>query len=133
MSQKISVHDIHPFDRYVKAFSNHRFVISLSVLAFFAGIALSLYNNNWLWFSRFGSIVTVSGLLLTMSPVFYKGIYMSQSDAGIFADLDEQGNTMTTNEDDRRVGRSVFTGIVISVIGTLIWGFGDLLSLEYAY
>lgn len=129
MSQELSDYDRHPFDPYVKALANKWLILAFCFVAAVAGLTLSVQTGVWLWLSRFGAVITVAGLLLTMSPVFHKGIYISQSDAGKLAEKDEHGKTMITSEDDRRIGRSVFTGILISIIGTVIWGFGDLVPV----
>jgi len=129
MTQELSDYDRHPFDPYVRALANKWLILAFCLVAAIAGVMLSVQTGVWLWFSRFGAVITVAGLLLTMSPVFHKGIYISQSDAGKWAEQDEHGKTMITSEDDRRIGRSVFTGILISISGTVIWGFGDLVPV----
>lgn len=129
MSQELSDYDRHPFDPYVKALANKWLILTFCLVATIMGLTLSVRTGVWLWFSRFGAVITVAGLLLTMSPVFHKGIYISQSDARKWAKIDEHGKTLITSEDDRRIGRSVFTGILISIIGTVIWGFGDLVPV----
>tara|TARA_R110002050_G_scaffold155828_2_gene283798 strand:+ start:1277 stop:1576 length:300 start_codon:yes stop_codon:yes gene_type:complete len=93
-----------------------------------SGLLLSVINSEWQWFSRFGSLITIAGLLLISSPSFVKGIYLSNASAFGFAERDEDGNTMVTNEDDRKIGAKIFTGIIITIFGTVIWGFGDLVG-----
>jgi len=123
-----SKHDIHRFDPYIKSLGNKKAVIVFAVLMALIGIVLSIFNSEWLWFSRFGSLITVAGLLLISSPSFVKGIYLSNASAFGLAELDGDGNTMVTNEEDRKIGSKIFSGIVITIIGTAIWGFGDLIG-----
>ncbi|WP_350657555.1 hypothetical protein [Psychrobacter sp. S1-30-MNA-CIBAN-0213] len=84
-----------------------------------------------MWFSRFGSLITIAGLFLLSSPSFIKGIYLSNASAFDFAEIDSDGNTQVTNEDGRKIGSQIFLGIVITVLGTVIWGFGDLINNLY--
>jgi hypothetical protein len=123
-----SKHDIHKFDPYIKILGNKIAVILFTVFMASIGILLSIINSEWLWFSRFGSLITVAGLLLISSPSFVKGIYLSNASAFGFAERDGDGNTMVTNEEDRKLGSKIFSGIVITIIGTVIWGFGDLIG-----
>lgn len=126
-----SKHDIHRFDSYIKFLGNKKAVITFSVFMALAGIFISTFNSDWLWFSRFGSLITVAGLLLISSQSFVKGIYLANASATICAELDKEGNAIVTNEEDRKIGSKIFTGIVITIIGTVIWGFGDLVGKLY--
>jgi hypothetical protein len=74
-------------------------------------------------------VVVLSLRLINYSrSSFVKGIYLSNASAFGFAELDSDGNTMVTNEGDRKIGSKIFSGIVITIIGTVIWGFGDLIG-----
>lgn len=125
----VSHHDIHFLDRFIKPFGNAPFVLILAFGSALLGGYLSLHFSDWTWFSRLGSVITVSGLLLVSSPVFDKGIYISQGQRFQIMSQDEQGHPRTTNEKSRKSGNKVLIGILVSIIGTLVWGFGDLLGL----
>ena len=62
-----------------------------------------------------------------MCPIFIRGIYRSQSRVGVYGGEDANGNPITTFTEDKKIGINVFIGIIISIIGTIIWGFGDLI------
>lgn len=123
-----SKHDIHKFDKYIKPFGNKIAIIIFAVCMAMLGIVMSLIYSDWFWFSRFGSLITVAGLLLISSPSFVKGIYLSNASCFGLGGQDEDGNTMVTNEEDRKLGSKIFSGIVVTIVGTLIWGFGDLIG-----
>jgi len=123
-----SKYDTHSFDPYIKFLGNKKAVIIFALLMAVLGGALSVINSDWLWFSRFGSLITIAGLLLISSPSFVKGIYLSNASVGFLADMDDEGNTVVTTEEDRKIGRKIFSGIIITIIGTVIWGFGDLIG-----
>lgn len=124
----ISKHDIHKFDKYIKFIGHKNAVIAFAASMTALGITLSVINCNWLWFSRFGSLITVAGLLLISSPLFVKGIYLSNASVFGMAEGDEHGNAILTSEEDREIGGRIFAGIVITILGTIVWGFGDLIG-----
>lgn len=128
MSHQISKYDRHPLDPYVRFLSNPFAVVLFSSLALCLGVILSIMSGDWLWLSRFGSLIAVAGLLLTMSPIFERGIYVSHSNAGKLVAIDEHRRPILTSEEDRALGRKVLAGIFVSIIGTVIWGFGDLVG-----
>ena len=125
---KTSKNDVHKFDLYIKFFGNKIAVIIFAFTMCVLGICLSIWQSEWLWFSRFGSLITIAGLLLLSSPSFIKGIYLSNASSFNFAELDKDGGTQVTNEDDRKIGSQIFSGIIITIFGTIIWGFGDLIG-----
>lgn len=126
---RVSQHDVHFLDRIIKPFGSTVFVLLIAVFSILSGICLSFHSSDWTWFSRFGSVITVCGLLLVSSPIFDKGIYRSQGQHFKLMSCDESGHPRTTNAESRKSGNKILIGILISFIGTLVWGFGDLLAL----
>ena len=127
---KISKIDQHAFDPFIRLFGLKRFCLPASAIVIFIGIYLSVYCSDWRWLSRFGSLVAVFGLFLTMSPIFVRGIYRAHSSAGLFARKDfSDGSTITTTPEDRKIGGRVATGIIVAILGTVINAFGDLVGL----
>ncbi|MEQ5835996.1 hypothetical protein [Marinobacter sp. NFXS9] len=124
----VSRHDIHVLDRFIKPFGSILFVLFLAFASLVLGAFLSIHNSDWTWFSRFGSVITVSGLLLVSSPVFDQGVYRAHAKAFAFGSKDEHGDSKVTDEESRQTGNKVLVGIVVSIAGTLVWGFGDLLG-----
>jgi len=124
----VSHHDIHVLDRFIKPFGSILFVLCLTFASVLLGVLLSIYCSDWTWFSRFGSVITVSGLLLVSSPVFDQGVYRAHAKAYAFGSKDENGDSKVTDEESRKTGNKVLVGIVVSIAGTLVWGFGDLLG-----
>ena len=133
----MSINDIHPEDKHpidpiIKFLGNVWFVSILCLSSVVIGIFLSVEHSCWSWFSRFGSVVTIAGLLLMNSTLFSDGIYLSH---GVTGSLPFKGKGedqfRKTNPDTRRKGNRVFLGIIYAIIGTLIWGFGDLVSVFF--
>lgn len=119
--------DIHKYDYLVKYLSNRFMIILTSILAVLFGMGFSIRLHDPTYMNRFGGVVAILGLLLTMSPFFLNGIYKSQSACGRFGSVDSSGNLLTTTQAERLIGDNVFFGVVISIIGTLINCFGDLM------
>jgi hypothetical protein len=120
--------DNHLLDPLVKPLASRAFLIVVSLTALSAGIIFSVTHEDWTWINRFGAIVIVIGLLFTMSPLFSKGIYKSQSGAGRFAQKHTDGTLITTTPEERIIGNNIVLGIIVTAVGTLTNAFGDLLA-----
>ena len=124
--RKSSKLDHHLLDPFVRVFGLRRFCIPASAIAAGIGICLSIHYENWQWLARFGAIIAVFGLLLTMSPIFVRGLYKSHSQAFKFANVNNEGAIVTTTEEDRQIAARVATGVIIAILGTITNAFGDL-------
>jgi|SRR5690625_2524194 len=122
----ISEIDKHFLDPFIKCLAKPCLIILFALFCFGAAVIISICTQNSDWVTRFSSLITIAGVLLTMSPTFEKGIYLSQSQARRYGSLDEVGRTVTTTEEERKMGQNVFYGLIITVVGTALWGFGDL-------
>lgn len=99
------------------------FALSLTL-----GITVSICTNNWEWFGRSGSIATISGLLLIMRPLFRKGS-VEQARKGQLAEVvtKEDGTQHEwVDPQDVKDGDAALWGATFTILGTIIWGFGDL-------
>ena len=119
--------DNHKFDYLVKYLANRFAIIFISILTLLIGLGFSIQLGNSSYINRFGGIVVILGRLLTMSPFFLNGIYKSQSACGRWTSVDSNGKMLTTTAAERHIGDNVFYGVVISIIGTLVNSFGDLI------
>jgi hypothetical protein len=126
--EEISNIDKHFLDPIIKPFGSSAFCLTICMGSLAAGIWLGIRTSEWLWLNRFGGIIIVSGILLTTSPLFSRGIYISQSGAGRWAELDAEGKVASTTKEDREIGRRVALGLVVTVIGTILNAFGDLIG-----
>jgi hypothetical protein len=62
--------DNHKFDYLVKYLANRFAIIFISILTLLIGLGFSIQLENSSYINRFGGIVVILGLLLTMSPFF---------------------------------------------------------------
>ncbi len=114
----------------------------LTSLIFLVGISASLATGDWNWFARSGSAVVALGVLLTSHQILeqYHRLRVSQElndhrpTNGHARERDWAGeNSMRElirtrrHEEDRWAEE--FFGMRILVVGTLVWGFGDLIGV----
>ena len=128
MGDLTSKYDKSPIDRFLRPLGNPRIVAPFSAAVLIAGLVVSSCLRDWSWFSRAGYFVSTFGLLLTMSPVFSRGIYLSQAQSFGFSEKDEDGKNRRTWPEDHKIGIAVLLGVIIAVIGTIIGAFGDLIG-----
>jgi len=97
-----------------------------------AGIWLSVVSADWTWFARSGAVLTVLGLVLAS-----RKILIARADlVTLLADMERADGTARTarlesfkrlqRDLDRQVMEKAGFGLLI--LGTLVWGFGDLLG-----
>jgi len=93
------------------------------IIAFCLFLLISISSGNWSWFSRSGSLVTVVPMLISIIEMYSdrKQLYFTKHSYSRIApnDVEERAKKYWP------VKILVNTGITI--VGTLIWGFGDLI------
>ena len=124
--------------------SHTRFSYGLAALAVIAGVAASLATGDWAWFSRSGSAVVAIGIVLTSRQVFEHNRRLQEyqrhgnghgTAAGLpahdWAGENSIRQLIRSRSREEEYWRTEFTGFYMLVIGTLVWGFGDLLGLAF--
>lgn len=127
-----------------------RFLVSstLLILLTVVVVAGSVYadwgQSNWLWFQRSGSVMALVGAILGFrsfvrlgktgvggaNPVLLRGTVESIDDSGPVQRVrlaydEETKETLRQSALDRDAGA---IGAVLLVLGTVVWGYGDLLG-----
>lgn len=116
---------------------NTRAMLTLAVLLAIGGLLLSHVLNDFRWFARCGALVVSVGItLLSRASVIREDIraHVIKDQTGL-SHLDPD-HYKQINEpipewvhEDRRTRAAVGVwGPLVSFIGTLMWGFGDLLN-----
>lgn len=82
---------------------------SASLIILFGFACLSDFTNDWTWFSRSGSILVAIGISVTA--------------------YDIKGKMEMSNAPGKYVSQTIILEAAILIVGTLIWGFGDLVPL----
>ncbi|WP_137297429.1 hypothetical protein [Psychromonas sp. SP041] len=88
----------------VKAFS-------ISTLVLLVSFFISQYLGDWQWFARGGSILVCIGVLT--------------------AAYDIKGRMIKEGGIPKHIEQTVILEAIIVVVGTLVWGFGDLIGYLY--
>jgi hypothetical protein len=104
--------------------------IILPICALSASVTASYITGEWHWFGRSGAIVTMAGLILSVRPVVRRGFneWLKQQDEVDYGTLN--GNTAKEIEEKRQIRLDLiasYIGMFMTITGTLIWGYGDLL------
>ena len=108
----------------------------IAFVVFLLGIFTSVKCNDPYWFQRFGSILVGIGIIL-LARTFITGedlktpILGSDTGLNIFGEehYEKIGETIpefVKNDIESRRAIGIY-GPIISFVGTLIWGFGDLI------
>lgn len=103
-----------------------------TIAAMAAGIWLSIATTDWMWFARSGAIITALGLVLASRKVL-----IARADLmALLQDMERvDGAERTVRlESFKRLQRDLDrqimekAGFALLILGTLVWGFGDLIG-----
>lgn len=123
----ISRHDIHSLDGLFYYIGSRWVMIPLWVSTVVIGALVSIADDDWTWLARFGALGVMIGTLLTLSPLFRGGIYLSNAHAFGFASMDEEQKTTATSPESRSTSINMVIGIVLIVFSSVINAFGDII------
>jgi len=107
-----------------------------AVITLATGIFISFKTGDWLWFSRCGSLVVVIGIWLTSSQIIDHMERLKQRHAigesefqRDWALENKQQSLLNARLNEEATWINEKSGFYMLIIGTLIWGFGDLPGL----
>jgi len=105
------------------------------------GVIISICLSDFSWFARFGALITGIGIVVLNRPaIIRQDILMNIKMSTGLSSLDPE-HYRRVNEpvpdavvEDRRSRDAVsLFGPVITLTGTVIWGFGDLLNCFFGF
>ncbi|MEN8170398.1 MAG: hypothetical protein ABFS08_09270 [Pseudomonadota bacterium] len=114
---------------------NLKFTIKAYTAAFITllvGVVLSFELGDWSWLSRSGSLVVVNGIILTSHQIIEHMQRLGRqqrSDSMVNRDWASDDKHHFIHDDHEVLWRSEKYGLYMLIIGTLVWGFGDLPNL----
>ena len=96
----------------------------LLVIVFVLSLYLSDLYADYLWFSRFGSLIAIIPILISIDEFYSdrRAIFYAKHNYAVFApdNVEELANKYWPTK--------ILVNSIITIIGTIIWGFGDLLN-----
>ena len=104
------------------------------LLAAGASIYYSIICNDYSWFSRAGSLITISGLLLTLKHHILSSsrnintVMLEKFHYAVYAPSEGTERYRQDKSAAMKIMRDEYIGVIITVIGTVIWGYGDLVE-----
>ncbi len=109
----------------------------LSALILLFSLSVSYANKDWQWFSRSGSLIVILGVYLTSSQIIENSRRLGQrrgaSKDGNFhrdwASTKQEKIVHHTRSHEEETWVMGKCGFNLLILGTLIWGFGDLLAI----
>jgi hypothetical protein len=94
------------------------------VLSFCLFLFISITSGNWTWFSRSGSLVAVVPMLISIIEMYSdrEQMYAAKHNYARIApdDVEERAKKYWPLK--------IMVNTGITIVGTLIWGFGDLIK-----
>ena len=120
-----------------RIFSNNIILITIASFILLAGLTQSLILKDFIWFSRCGSLIVAIGIIL-LSRTFITGkdLLLTVFGADVPENINGPEYYKKRNEvipdyiEEDIISRKAigWYGPLVSSVGTLIWGYGDLLN-----
>ena len=111
--------------------------LSFIVSAF--SIWLSFRLQDWTWFARSGSLIVIIGIVLTSTQIIENNrrlhIRKQRHENNFSRDYasDIKKHTLeNSRHHDEDVWESGLKGLYLLIVGTIIWGYGDLLGVFFS-
>ena len=107
-------------------------LLIIILVAGFGSLCYSISSNDFSWFSRSGSVITIFGLLLTMkhhilsSSRDIDSIVMEKCHYANYAPDEGTPSYNENRKNAKIIMRDEYLGVFITITGTIIWGYGDL-------
>ena len=105
---------------------------AIASLTLLLGVVLSLAFDDWEWFSRSGSLVVINGIILTSHQIIdhinrlkLEHVPASRQFGRDWANNEKQ---QLIHDESHGIWQYEKYGLYMLIIGTLVWGFGDLLQ-----
>ncbi len=120
-----------------KYISNNKILVGIAAFLVLVGIIQSLILKDFIWFSRSGSLIVAIGIiLLSRTFIIGKDILLSIENADTSENLNSPEYFLERNiEVLDYVKNDILSriaigrlGPIVSSIGTIVWGYGDLLN-----
>ena len=116
-------------------FSNIFLFASIPLFTLVISLIASFCTKDWTWFSRSGSVMTMAGVILSVRPI----IRMTFNQYGESKKIIDGGSILgdtpkeiAEDKEERNDLVAIYIGGIFKLLGTLIWGYGDLITKLYS-
>jgi hypothetical protein len=105
-------------------------VVTISIVI--VSLFVSFYTLDFAWFGRAGSVMTILGLMLTIKHTILSDtrdihkVVMARQHYSVFAPERDSDSYREHMEMARNSIRDEYIGFTLTILGTVIWGYGDL-------
>ena len=114
-------------------FLNTWVICGLVILISTSSVVYSAFINDFIWLSRSGSVITIFGLLLTLK---HNILSENRDIDSIVKEKNHYANNSPKDSDlykehvkyARKVIADEYIGLSLTIVGTFIWGYGDLFN-----
>ncbi len=115
-----------------------RLIYLTAYIVIFIGLAVSYILDDWQWFSRTGSLIVILGIYLTSIQIIENNRRLTarhhkmRRDGNFQRDwAEDKQKQILSHDPSHEIETWVMgkCGFNLLIVGTFIWGFGDLLSL----
>lgn len=112
--------------------------VILFVAVFVGGISTcyAFINQDYLWVSRSGSVITVLGLLLTIKHTIFSesrdihSVVTEKHHYAVYAPERDSEKYQEQIVHAKKIIRDEYIGFCTTIIGTIIWGYGDAIIIK---
>jgi hypothetical protein len=109
------------------------FLTMIALFAMISSLVTSVRYNDWQWFGRSGSIITLCGAVLSVRRLIRFGprqmvINENTIEGGEYDNPKAQRRYKEQERQQFLDHVAATVGLVLLVFGSLIWGYGDLLG-----
>lgn len=115
----------------IRKFTQKSYVAA--VITLLVGVFVSVRMHDWNWLSRSGSLIVVIGIILTSNQILLHMHHLDQARRHHESNFNKDWARAQKSEnlflDKHHQWRNEKYGFYMLIVGTLVWGFGDLLNL----
>jgi hypothetical protein len=122
-------------------------VLAVATIGVVASTVASVIVDDWVWFQRSGSLLTLAGAVLAARAIVRLGrkgttppspFEMTTTtgssyteDGKLMVSIKRKPEAVAKERESRRDGNSIVLGFLVTLAGTVIWGYGDLFGLLF--
>jgi hypothetical protein len=106
------------------------FLVTISIVS--ASLFVSVHTSDFAWFGRSGSVMTILGLMLTIKHTIFSDtrdihkVVMEREHYSVYAPERDSEDYKEHMDKARKSIRDEYIGFTLTIVGTVVWGYGDL-------